>query len=152
MPVKQGMLMTTPYWVERLHQEIHKFVSLTMHMGYRCVANLGSSVMCGTLPCCVTRDRRKVQRQGQRPPVAAHSLCEEHGHELLDVLAAGVQGVDDRHARVVAGPQRPVSGHPRARLCPPACPAEGCISRGTHNHCQGLIFERCGHGCSLLKP
>ena len=78
-----------------------------------------------------------MQGQGQRPPVAPHGLCEEHRHELLDVLAAGVQGVDDGHARVVAGPQRPVSGHPRARLCPPACPAWGSISTGTDKAGKG---------------
>lgn len=53
-------------------------------------------------------------------PVAADGLGEHNGHQALHVLAAGVEGVDDGHARVVARPQCPVARHPCPRLCPPS--------------------------------
>lgn len=49
---------------------------------------------------------------GVPPPVLPCSLCEHDGHQALDILPAGVQRVDDGHARVIARPQRPVPGNP----------------------------------------
>ena len=57
---------------------------------------------------------------GWGAPVPANGLREKHRHELLHILATGVQGIDDGHTRIIAGPQRPISGYPSASLCPPA--------------------------------